>query len=473
MAGVTIVGLGPAGWDAVPPRSAEILGLDRPVIVRTLHHPAAAALAEKRRVASCDDIYEASDNVDDVYESIADRVLESAAADVVYAVPGGPLVGERSVAVLWARGAALGIEVEIVVGGSFLEPVLAAVGLDPLARGMQLLDAHALPDPLLLHLPTVIGHVDRPRVVADVKDALSRVLEGDVPVTVVRDAGSAAESIAVVDLADLHAATVDERTTLFLDPPPSGWPGLVAVNRRLRAECPWDREQTHHSLVQHLVEETYEVVDAISALPSEAPGGELDPVSYAALEEELGDLLLQVVFHSTLASEAAGYDVEEVAEQIRRKLVRRHPHVFGDAAAPSAVEALGNWDEQKRQEKGRESLLDGVPAGLPALLRALQFQRKAAAAGFDWPDPGGPLDKIAEEARELAGATDGQSRDHELGDLLFSVVNLARHLDVEPELALRHAGDRFAARFRAMEAEGPLEGLTLAELDARWENAKG
>jgi tetrapyrrole methylase family protein/MazG family protein len=470
---VTIVGLGPGDWEAVPPASRRLLQEERPVVVRTVRHPAAAALAEKRPVISCDDLYESAAQLRDVYHSIAERVLALAESDVVYAVPGGPGIGERSVAEISRQADSAGVEVAMLLGGSFLEPVLAAVGLDPLERGMQLLDAHALPDPLLLHLPTVIGHVDRPRVAADVKDALSRVLDPDVPVTVVSDAGSSQESVRLVPLGDLHAAEVNERTTLFLDPPAAGWPGLVAVNRRLRRECPWDREQTHHSLVQHLVEEAYEVVDAISALPPSAPAGEPDYAAYAELEEELGDLLLQVVFHATLASEAAGFDVEEVAEQVRRKLVRRHPHVFGDVDAPSAAKALGSWDEQKRQEKDRESLMDGVPQGLPALLRALRYQRKAAAAGFDWPNHEGPVAKIAEEAAELSQAGDAEERQDELGDLLFSVVNLARHLDVEPELALRHSADRFAARFRIMEAMGPLDGLTLQQLDARWEQAKG
>jgi tetrapyrrole methylase family protein/MazG family protein len=472
MAAVTVVGLGPGEWEQTPEKSQALLTSGRPVIVRTLRHPAAAQLAAMRSVTSCDDLYEAAAGLDDVYHSIADRVMARASDDVVFAVPGGPLVGERSVEAVRDAATAAGVTVEVIVGGSFLEPVLAAAGVDPLQRGLQILDGHGLPDPLLLHLPTVIGHVDRPRVLSDVKDALSRVLDGDVTVMVIRDAGSPAETVATVRLADLHSAAVDERTSLFIDPPLAGWPGLIAVNRRLRAECAWDREQTHHSLVQHLVEEAYEVVDAISALSPEAPRGEIDYGAYAELEEELGDLLLQVVFHATLAGEAAGFGVEEIAEQIRRKLVRRHPHVFGDVDAPSAVEALGSWDRRKAEEKGRSSVLDGVPASLPSLLRALQYQRKAASIGFDWPSLDGPMSKVAEEAEELAAADTPQRRSEELGDLLFSVVNVARHLEVEPELALRHAADRFAERFRAMEAMGSLDGLSLDELDARWDQAK-
>ena len=472
MSGITIVGLGPGDWDQTPAASRDAIATGVPVIVRTLRHPAAAKLAAESEVVSCDDLYESAPTIEAVYEAISDRVLTHADGGVVYAVPGGPLVGERSVAVIQERAKAVGIDVTVLVGGSFLEPTLAAAGVDPLERGVQVLDGHRLPDPLFLHLPTIIGHVDRATVLAGVKDELSRTLDGDVEVTVVRAAGTPAQVVEVVRLSKLHEAEVDPLTTLFLDPPPTGWSGLVAVNRRLRIECPWDREQTHHSLIQHLIEEAYEVVDAISALPAAAPEGEPDYAGYAELEEELGDLLLQVVFHATMAREAAGFDVEEVAEQVRRKLVRRHPHVFGGEDAPTPDEALGTWDRRKQEEKGRESVLDGVPTALPALLRAYRYQGKAASVGFDWPDVSGPLSKIVEEANELAAATSDEERDHELGDLLFSVVNLARHLRTDPELALRHAADRFADRFRAVEAMGPVDGLTLEELDARWDQAK-
>ncbi len=261
-------------------------------------------------------------------------------------------------------------------------------------------------------------------------------------------------------------------------PPPNGWYGLVTTNRRLRAECPWDREQTHHSLVSHLIEEAFEAVEALGGLPATAPAGVDDPVAYVAVEEELGDLLLQTVFHATLADEAGMFGVEEVAEGIRRKLVRRHPHVFGDAAAHDAETVLARWEALKAEEKDRDSLLDGIPAAMPALTRADKLQRRAATVGFDWTAPAPVLDKVVEEVDELRAAMeDPERRGEELGDLLFSVVNLARHLGVDPELAFRRANDRFETRFRHMEtlaagAGEALRDLSLERLDALWERAK-
>ncbi len=480
MARLTVVGLGPAGLDRVPAAVRRLLDDPaRRVLVRTAHHPAAAELAAQRDVEAGDALYDTAGGFEDLYPALADWVVGAAAgADTVYAVPGSPLVGERSVVLVRERAAAAGIDVEVVAGESFLPAVLAAVGLDPLERGVQVLDARHLPDPLVLHLPTLVAQVDRPMVLAGVHDALARTLEPDVPVTVVHGAGGPDQAVHTVALGQLLRQEVGPRTTLFLDPPPAGLTGLVAVNRRLRAECPWDREQTHHSLVKHLVEESYELVEAISALPVTAPDGEADFGAYAEVEEELGDLLLQVVFHSTLAAETGAFDVDEVAEGIRRKLVLRHPHVFGDADAATAAHVVSNWEASKQEEKGRESLMDGVARSVPALGRAAKFQERARAVGFDWGDAASVLDKVVEEAGELrADLSDPARAADELGDLLFSVVNLARHLAVDPELALRRSADRFVARFRAMEAVAAAEGLVLADLglerlDDMWERAK-
>ncbi len=480
MARLTVVGLGPGGLDRVPAGVRRLLeDPGRRVLVRTAHHPAAAELAARREVEAGDPLYDEAGGFDELYPALAGWVIDAAReGDVVYAVPGSPLVGERSVPLVQELAAAAGIDVEVVGGESFLMAVLAAVGLDPLERGVQVLDARRLPDPLVLHLPTLIAQVDQPLVLAGVHDALARTLQADVPVVVVHDAGGPAATVRTVPLAELQREEVGPRTTLFLDPPPAGLTGLIRVNRRLRAECPWDREQTHHSLVKHLVEEAYELVEAIAALPATAPAGEPDFGAYAEVEEELGDLLLQVVFHSTLAAEAGAFDVDEVAEGIRRKLVLRHPHVFGDADAATAAHVISNWEASKQEEKGRASLMDGVARSVPALARAAKFQERARAVGFDWGDAASVVDKVVEEAAELrADLADPARAADELGDLLFSVVNLARHLAVDPELALRRSADRFVARFRAMEATAAAEGLVLAELgldrlDELWERAK-
>jgi MazG family protein len=212
-----------------------------------------------------------------------------------------------------------------------------------------------------------------------------------------------------------------------------------------------------------MIEETYELVEAIG---SESDG---------QIEDELGDVLLQVLFHSNIARQAGAFDIEDVAENLRQKLVRRHPHVFGDVEVEDADEVKTNWEQIKETERGgaRQSALDGVPVGMPGLERAAKIQRRAADVGFDWTQAAPVLDKLSEEVGELGDAiADGNRVPEELGDVLFTVVNLARHLNVDPELALRGAIDRFTSRFGAMEAMGPLEGLSLAELDERWERAK-
>ena len=472
---VRIVGLGPAGLSRVS-EMVRSLVLDRPIPVvgRTRNHPASADLEAIRPVIWCDDLYESCGTFDEVYEAIASRVLDLASAGpVTFAVPGSALVGERAVALIREQAAGADIECVVEPGESFLDLALVKAGIDPFVRGVQVIDAHRLPEPLLLHMPTLIVQMDSTEALTWVHERLSRLLEPETPLTVLADLGAEAESVTHITLGDLRPDHAGLRVTLALDVEAPGWPGLVRINARLRRECPWDREQTHHSLARHLLEEAYETLDAIEALPIDAPGGTTDIDGYVHLEEELGDLLLQVVFHATLAAEVDMFGVEEVAEGIRRKLIRRHPHVFGDVDAATAAQVTANWESLKRDEKSRDSVLEGVPSALPALTRALEFQARAASVGFDWPDRDGVVAKVREELAEVLDALDDpESVRSEVGDLLFSTVNLARHLSVDPELALRSATGRFERRFRVVESAGDLPGATLEEMDRRWEQAK-
>lgn len=246
----------------------------------------------------------------------------------------------------------------------------------------------------------------------------------------------------------------------------------VVAKLRGPGGCPWDREQTHATLRGGLLEEAYEVVAAIDA------GDD------ANLREELGDLLLQVIFHSQLAVEEGRFGFDDVAREIAEKLVRRHPHVFGAESAETSAAVLVKWDEIKRTEKGKaaaaDSQLDGLPLGLPALLHAHKVQKKAAKIGFDWPDASPILAKVREEIAELEEAIAGGRSaqiEGELGDLLFTVVNLARHLHVESEVALSGSTEKFSSRFRAMEGLArerglDLPGMTLEEMDVLWEEVK-
>jgi MazG family protein len=248
---------------------------------------------------------------------------------------------------------------------------------------------------------------------------------------------------------------------------------LRAIMHRLRAPggCPWDAEQTHESLIPNLIEEAYETVDTIQR------------ADFTHLREELGDLLLQVVFHSELAAEAGRFNLDDVAREISDKLVRRHPHVFGTSAAATSEAVLQQWDQIKREEKGdgEQPYLHGVGKGLPALLRAAKLQKKAAKVGFDWPDEAGVVEKLAEEVTELREAlTTGEPAAvaEELGDVLFSLVNLARFRKLDPEVVMAAANAKFEARFGAVEQALKARGLTLGqasldEMEAEWVRAKG
>jgi MazG family protein len=244
---------------------------------------------------------------------------------------------------------------------------------------------------------------------------------------------------------------------------------LRQIVERLRAPegCPWDREQTHESLKPHVIEECYELIDAI------------DDKDDQGMQEELGDLLLQVVLHAQMASEDGRFDFDSVAEVISEKLIRRHPHVFGGTKLATSDAVLTQWDAIKRREKAeRESALDGIPRGLPALAKAQKTQSKAGRVGFDWPDATGSLEKIKEEIKELEQATNGDQLAEEIGDLLFAVVNFARKSKLDAEDLMQGATRKFADRFRKMEALASSRGLkfsalTLAEMDQLWDEVKG
>jgi tetrapyrrole methylase family protein/MazG family protein len=477
---ISIVGLGPAGLDRLRSADRDLLAdLATTLIVRTGKHPAASELADTRPVVSCDDLYETAEDFDGVYDAIVDRVIAAArTGPVAYAVPGSAIVGERAVSRLVAAAAREEIPCVVTPGESFIDLACAAVGIDPISDGLQILDARALPDPLPLHLPSLITQIDSPLVAGDVALVLGRVLPDSFSVTMLDRVGDADATVVQLPIADLPRVGTGPRSTLFVPAADVGWFGLVATNRILRRECPWDAKQTHHTLVSHLIEETYETVDAISTLPVDAPAGDVDLGDYLLLEEELGDLLLQIVFHAGLAAEAGAFDIDEVAEGIRRKIVHRHPHVFGDVVADEVGEVLANWEELKNAEKGRESLMDDVPAALPGIARADKIQRRVASVGFDWPDAEPVFAKVAEELNELHEVKDDRDlATAELGDLLFAVVNAARHLDVDPEIALSRANDTFAARFRVVErlageAGQRLRDLDLVELDRLWNLSK-
>jgi len=251
-----------------------------------------------------------------------------------------------------------------------------------------------------------------------------------------------------------------------LKPEAEGIKHLLEVMDKLLAPegCPWDREQTHHSLARYLLEETYEVLEAIQT------------ENMTELKEELGDVLLQVVFHAALAEREGFFNFGDIAEAVSQKMINRHPHVFSNIDLPTSEDVLHHWEGFKKKE-GKKYLLAGIPLQLPALLRAEKMQSKAARAGFDWPNVNGALEKLVEEAGELARAKDGQEIEAEMGDVFFALVNVARIKGIDPEAALQKSNDKFLRRFNYIEdkiksQDKNFEDFSLEQLDAIWDEAK-
>jgi tetrapyrrole methylase family protein/MazG family protein len=399
---------------------------------------------------------------------------------VVYAVPGHPLVGETSVLAVLKRAADAGQKVRLVNGLSFIEPVLTALGVDGLDF-LQLADATRLASShhptLEVDRPALVGQLYGRRLASGVKLTLMNAYPADHPVTLVHAAGTGRCEVTTLPLYELDRNhQVGHLTTLFVPalPPGCSLSSLQDTVARLRAPggCPWDREQTHQTLRSSLLEETYEVLAALDS-------GDEDKMC-----EELGDLLMQIAMHTQIATEQGEFQLCDVIGRIGAKLMRRHPHVFGDVSVRDSADVLRNWESIKAAERthageggSQPSRLDGVPSFLPALARAQALGERAARVGFDWPQVEGVLDKLDEEVAELSAAREAEARGCEFGDLLFTLVNLARWLDVDAESALRAACDRFAERFAAMEREiekrgVDLSGLSPSQLDALWEAAK-
>jgi tetrapyrrole methylase family protein/MazG family protein len=465
---VVVVGLGPAGADMMLPAARTAFERVDVRYARTGRHPAATELiAAGLTVTTFDDRYESEADLEAVYTGIVDSLLDAARThgEVVYAVPGSPTVAEHTVVRLHERAATAGVEIEVVPGLSFADVAWARLGLDSF-RGGHVVDARSLATSAAgLSGPMLIAQCDNQLVLSEVKLVLLEALDPDTPVTVLSRLGLADESVTRVALADLdRVVTPDHLTSLFVDTGGVAVAGelaaLVALTERLRGPggCPWDAEQTHHSLARHLLEEAYEVVEAIDFLPSAAPGGD-EPIpagAYDGLEDELGDLLFQVVIHSVLAREAGAFTIADVARGIHEKLVRRHPHVFGTGA--SAVEVDGsddvvrNWEQIKRTEKGTDSLVAGITSGLPALLLVPKLFRKADSIG---------LEPSADAVARARAALDERG-EAALGELLGAVVAMAWEQGIDPEAALRRWARRYRDQFLAMEQRAAADGVDLA-----------
>ncbi len=463
---ITVVGLGSGELNQLPLGVYRHLKQQPLVWLRTKEHPVVQELeAEGLVFESFDSVYESSDTFEEVYDQIVETLLsKSEEMAITYAVPGHPFVAERTVELLVGRGA----DLHVLGGQSFLDAMFQALRIDPI-NGFQLLDATALDlERLQVTQHVLIGQVYDGFVAGDVKVQLMERYPDDHPVTLVTAAGTTEERIAHIPLFEMdRMAEVNNLTTLYVPPLvdesylAKDFATLKQIIATLRGPdgCPWDRKQTHTSLRKYLLEEAYELIEAINAEDDDA------------IIEELGDVLLQVMLHAQIGEDEGYFDIRDVIGSISEKMVRRHPHVFGDVTVEDASDVLKNWNAIKQTEKGekKQSQLDGVLVDQPSLMRAEQLQKKAAHVGFEWDDVSGAFEKLEEELKEWH---EDLSDESELGDVLFSIVNIARYVGLNAEQALEQTNRKFKHRFEYVEANGDLHQMTLEQMDALWNEAK-
>lgn len=478
--GITIVGLGPGDPSLMTRQAWQLLQEIEEIYLRTRMHPTVAGFPAGLRVHSFDHYYEEGASFDEVYENIIETILTLSHREsgVVYGVPGHPFVAEMTCPEITRRAKEAGIPVTVVEGLSFLEPTFSLLGIDPLPQtavldALQLTTSHHPPFPP--NTPAVIAQIHSPLVASDVKLTLMANYADNHKVHLVHGAGTPNPLVEDLPLHDIdHSQNIGLLTTLYIPPlaDNTSFEVFQEIIAHLRAPegCPWDRDQTHQSLRSYLMEETFEVLAA------------LDSGNQEALREELGDLLLQIVLHTQIAHEYGEFSMPDVLQGIHDKLIRRHPHVFSDLEVDDKNIVLENWEKIKsaeREENGLETkgILEGVSKALPALVQAKTYQERVNRVGFDWPNVKGVFEKIEEETLEIKNASSADEYEHEIGDLLFSAVNLARWYQVDAESALRSANARFRKRFEILEGEVRSQGrdlteLSLEELDILWNSSK-
>jgi tetrapyrrole methylase family protein/MazG family protein len=473
---IVVVGLGPGNDALVTSGTLEVISNIDARYLRTSQHPSAHLVPG---ATSFDHLYDNADSFDEVYVSIAQALIDAAHehGTVLYAVPGSPLILERTVAHLRQQSQ---VDIDIHPAVSFLDDTWRALNIDPVEHGVRLIDGHEFARAAAGYTgPMLVAHTHANWVLSNIKLSIDDP-DPHTPVILVHHVGLNDEKIVHTTWSQMDKELdADHLTSLYIPllntPVAQEMVKFHELARTLREQCPWDKEQTHHSLVRYLLEETYEVVDAISHLDPNDASSDID------LIEELGDLLYQVEFHAAIAEEQGRFTMADVARTVHDKLVARHPHIFSNVEVSSSADVERNWEAIKSAEKPeRTGIFDGVVGASPSLLLATKVQQRAARVGFDWPDINGPLEKIGEEATEVAQAAvagDPEATMVEVGDLLFAVVNVARHLDVDPESALRAAVAKFRQRVESVESLATQQGkkmkeMTLSELDALWEVVK-
>jgi tetrapyrrole methylase family protein/MazG family protein len=480
MTGITILGLGPGNPFQITREAWELISTSDEIWLRTSQHPTVAAFPNTIRLESFDDLYEAGESFEAVYEEIVNKILDlgKRRQGVIYAVPGDPFIAETTGPEIARRGRSAGLEVRIVNGLSFVEPAFSALGLDPFPQ-ITMMDAlelsqHQIP-PFPVDTPVLVAQIYSRLIAAEVKTTLNSIYPDDHNVILVHAAGTESELLEEISLYEIDRSDhIGLLTVLYIPPMEQGtsFEAFQEVVARLRAPggCPWDQEQTHQSLRPHLLEEAYET---LAALDSENP---------LQMAEEFGDLLLQIVLNAQVGSEEGGFSMLDVLKGIYDKIIRRHPHVFGDVKVKGVENVLENWenlkaDERKTNGDTAKGLLGGVPLSLPALIQAQEYQDRAARVGFDWSNIEGVLEKIVEEIGEVQRAENSSELIDEIGDLFFALVNLARWKQVDAESALRSTNSKFKQRFSHIEQVALIQNrkisdLSLDEMEAAWQEAK-
>ncbi|MDC4251611.1 nucleoside triphosphate pyrophosphohydrolase [Clostridium perfringens] len=476
-----IMGLGPGAYEALTIGALKELKNNKNIYFRTEKHPTVDFLKDEGiKFESYDHAYEKYDSFDDVYKYIAEDLITKVKddEDLIYAVPGHPLVAEKSVINLIELCKENNIQYEVLPAVSFVDAMMEALQVDPI-EGVKIIDAFDMKNQILdKRVGTIITQVYNNFIASEVKLRLLEGYEDDTEIIFVRAAGvEGLESIRKIPLYELDwQEDIDYLTSIYI-PKDLGnkkdFQDLLDIIETLRnpGGCPWDREQTHESLKSALLEECYEVIDAIENEDEDA------------LIEELGDVLLQVVFHASIGKEDGYFDIMDVIGGISNKMINRHPHVFGNEEANTSEQVLVNWDEIKKEEKGIKTLteeMQNIAKSLPATTRAYKVQKKAKKVGFDWDDVNCAMDKVKEELNEIKEVYNCEDKsiiEGEVGDLLFACINVARFLEVDGELALDKTIKKFIKRFSYIENEAiknnkNLKDMTLEEMDKLWEEAK-
>ncbi|WP_430742651.1 nucleoside triphosphate pyrophosphohydrolase [Bacillus atrophaeus] len=484
MAGnITVVGLGAGDMDQLTLGVHKLLTKAEALYVRTKDHPLIEELEkETGHIRFFDDIYEKHGQFDAVYEEITDILFaEAEHQDIVYAVPGHPFMAEKTVQLLIDRQEEKQVKVTVAGGQSFLDATFNVLKIDPI-EGLQFVDAGTLtPDELELRHHLIICQVYDQMTASEVKLTLMEKLPDDYEVVIVTAAGSREEIIQTVPLYELdRSVEINNLTSVYVPPIKEEkllyqeFSAFRRIIRELRGPdgCPWDKKQTHQTLKQYMIEECYELLEAI------------DEEDTDHMIEELGDVLLQVLLHAQIGEDEGYFTIDDVIREISAKMIRRHPHVFKDVKVQDETDVLANWEEIKKAEKptSETSLLDTVPKTLPSLSKAAKLQKKAAKVGFDWDDVGDIWEKVNEEMKEFSSEVsenvpDEHSLKAEFGDVLFALVNVARYYKIEPEEALAMTNDKFRRRFSYIEQTAKSKGIELSDMsledmDKLWNEAK-